>query len=65
LTVVYSSNPAIISLMGRGIFSANSNGTANLFFSYGLLSGYNTYSVTGVAVWILGTSLLGTTTILG
>lgn len=63
-TVIFSSNTSVLVLNSLGTLYAVGNGMATLKFSYGLKYGFNTYTVTSLASWILDESALNYTTIL-
>ncbi len=63
-TGVFSSNTSVLVVSALGTLYAVGNGSATLKFSYGTLFGYNTYTVTSLASWILDQSALDYTTIL-
>lgn len=63
-TVLFSSNTSVLVLNSLGTLYAVGNGAATMKFSYGLKYGFNTYTVTSLASWILDQSALDYTTIL-
>lgn len=63
-TIIFSSNTSVLVLNALGTLYAVGNGMATLKFTYGLKYGFNTYTVTSLASWILNESALDYTTIL-
>ena len=63
-TIITSSDTSVIVLQSLGTLYAVANGLATLKFSYGLKYGFNTYTVSSLATWILDESALDYTTIL-
>ncbi len=63
-TSIFSSNTSVLVVNSLGTLYAVANGMATLKFSYGTFFGYNTYTVTSLATWILDESALDYTTIL-
>ena len=63
-TVIFSSNTSVLVLNSLGTLYAVGNGTATLKFTYGIVYGFNTYTVSSLSSWILNESALNYTTIL-
>lgn len=63
-TIIFSSNTSVLVLNALGTLYAVGNGTATLKFTYGIVYGFNKYTVTSLASWILNESALNYTTIL-